>query len=74
MKKVIAGSLLAAGVAAGLFGAGTANATTPEEVCAAISGGQQSYQNFIMGKLMAGEDPKELARIDVQAQREVRPR
>ncbi len=73
MKKVIAGSLLAAGVAAGLFGAQTASATTPEEICAAISGGQQSYQNFVMGKLEAGENPRELARIDVQAQREVCP-
>ncbi len=76
MKKMITGAVLGGAITvSSLLGAGTASATTPEEICAAIaSGGQEGYQEFIMGKLMAGEDPQQLAQIDVQAQSEVCPK
>jgi hypothetical protein len=76
MKKMITGAVLGGAITvSSLLGAGTASATTPDEICAAIaSGGQEAYQELIMGKLEAGEDPQELAKIDVQAQTEVCPK
>ena len=76
MKKMITVALLGGAITiSSLLGAGTASATTPEEICAAIaSGGQPAYQELIMSKLMAGEDPNQLAQIDVKAQSEVCPK
>jgi hypothetical protein len=73
MKKMITVALLGGAITiSSLLGAGTASATTPEEICDAIASG--GYQDFIMGKLMAGEDPEQLAQIDVKAQSEVCPK
>ena len=73
MKKMITGAVLGGAITvSSLLGAGTANATTPQEICDAIaSGGQEAYQELIMSRLEAGEDPEQLAKIDVQAQSEV---
>ena len=72
MKQLITAALLGGAIAiSSLLGAGTASATTPEEICAAIANG--TYQDFIMGKLEAGEDMEQLAQMDVKAQREVCP-
>lgn len=75
MRKIIAITLLGSAITVNsLLLAGPASATTPEEICAAIaSGGQQGYQDLIMGKLMAGEDMEQLVQIDVKAQTEVCP-
>ncbi len=69
--RALVGAVALAILGGALLGASPASATTPQEVCDAVANG--TYQDFIMGKLEAGEDPQELARIDVQAQREVCP-